>query len=571
MHLPLTGRARAGACDVGVCRGCGVVVPHGGVWCPPCACLQVGVTQVGVAPAPQSSDACVTDLGAWDIDARLAALDALGLTCEPGGDAASSASVSTAVVSSADAADSYSRLGMSGLVTPRVVLAPSVFPPGRAEHMRALAERGYDRIPVDPDIPDILPQDPQPRVDVRPSSDFICRGPGLGDTCVRDGDGRVIMWPWETPNAVFAGSSQALPKQQRRAHRTDDLRFKAMNASMASGDMGRGATGVRHWRAFCASEHTPSDRPIDPQAPLWVKLEEELLAMQFCCALVEDKGLQASTVASYFGQVQGWHAKEHGIKLGAGLKLARLPAMLKGLRRVLGESGRAVRRGIAPQALRIAMDKLLSPRVPAHANIRAALAMALQGLLRSAEYACDPGVKFQSAKHLSRDDIHECSAERLVAMMLPCKNMRHLTGKTCPLVIGSGGEYVDAVREVRNMLEVDPVSRELASVTPMFRDPVTNEPLRTDMLRDLIRELMSAAGEPDPSQFGTHSLRIGGATALFAAGADPQVIRTMGRWSSDCYRLYVRACYESTVKWTRLAGSTAVSDLAGEFDEVDYY
>jgi hypothetical protein len=36
-------------------------------------------------------------------------------------------------------------------------------------------------------------------------------------------------------------------------------------------------------------------------------------------------------------------------------------------------------------------------------------------------------------------------------------------------------------------------------------------------------------------------MRIGGATALFAAGANETVIRTMGRWSSDLHRLYVRA------------------------------
>ena len=87
----------------------------------------------------------------------------------------------------------------------------------------------------------------------------------------------------------------------------------------------------------------------------------------------------------------------------------------------------------------------------------------------------------------------------------------------------------------------------------------------------MIRQLMAAADEPDPSHFGTHSLRIGGATALFAAGADETVIRTMGRWSSDCYRLYVRACFEKTLKWSRLAGSTKVTDVAGEFDEVDFY
>ena len=66
-------------------------------------------------------------------------------------------------------------------------------------------------------------------------------------------------------------------------------------------------------------------------------------------------------------------------------------------------------------------------------------------------------------------------------------------------------------------------------------------------------------------------LCFGGATALFAAGADPTVIRTMGRWSSDCYRLYVRACHERCRAWTKRAGSMTVTDKVVEFDEVDYY
>ena len=45
----------------------------------------------------------------------------------------------------------------------------------------------------------------------------------------------------------------------------------------------------------------------------------------------------------------------------------------------------------------------------------------------------------------------------------------------------------------------------------------------------------------------------------------------MGRWSSDLYRLYTRACYEQCTEWTRKAGSTVVTDLAGAFDEVDHY
>eukprot|EP00966_Prymnesium_polylepis_P260372 6014471-Prymnesium_polylepis.1 len=89
--------------------------------------------------------------------------------------------------------------------------------------------------------------------------------------------------------------------------------------------------------------------------------------MRFAAALVEEDGVLPNTAAGCAGQVQGWHAKEHGVKLAAGMKLSRMPAMLKGLRRVIGEQGRAVRRGIAPQALRRAMDLCLDPRDVEHA------------------------------------------------------------------------------------------------------------------------------------------------------------------------------------------------------------
>ena len=97
--------------------------------------------------------------------------------------------------------------------------------------------------------------------------------------------------------------------------------------STASGDMGANSTGVRKWKVFTASMDMTHHRPMDPNAPLSVRLQEEWLWMQFIAALVEDGGVLPSTAASYFGQVQGWHAREHGVKLAAGIKLNRLPAI----------------------------------------------------------------------------------------------------------------------------------------------------------------------------------------------------------------------------------------------------
>jgi hypothetical protein len=293
--------------------------------------------------------------------------------------------------------------------------------------------------------------------------------------------------------------------------------------------------------------------------------------MRFIASLVEDGGVLPNTAAGYFGQVQGWHAKEYGVKLAAGMKLSRLPAMLKGLRRVYGEAGRAVRRGVAPQALQRAMDLCLNPEDVEHANIRAALSLGLQGLLRGAEFTVEGA--FNASRDLTRADIVSLSAERLVVMMRPCKNMHHLSGKTVPLIIGAGGTYVDAVREMRNLLAIDPVPASEAGSTPLFRmghAPAARKPLRVGDVRDWVKTLMVSIHER-PEEYGAHSLRIGGATALFAAGANPTIIRTMGRWSSDIYRLYVRACFSETLKWSRHAGSQHVDDVAQEFEEVDSY
>ena len=380
--------------------------------------------------------------------------------------------------------------------------------------------------------------------------------------------GSRIRWPWE------GGRYSAEEEQCPIPHfdlPCDDLIERAMRASMADGNMGESATGVKAFKTFCAKLGISPRRPLESGVPLSHKLAEERLCMQFVASLVEDRGVQPQTAANYFGQVQGWHAKEMGIKLCGGLKLARLPAMLKGIKKIVQWVPPKVRRGLAAPALRKAMDTCLDPHKPRDANIRAALATAFQGLLRSAEFCHDGKGAPKLEKLPTRADVKALDTRKVVVMMRPCKNMRHLAGKTVPIVIAAGGKYIDAVAELLNLRRVDPYGWAKGDATaPLFRDPSTNSPLLTSGLRDEIRRIMTAIGE-NANEFGTHSLRIGGATALFAAGASPEVIRTMGRWSSDCYRLYVRACYQSSLDWTQKAGSTPVTDMHSEFDEVDSY
>ena len=44
----------------------------------------------------------------------------------------------------------------------------------------------------------------------------------------------------------------------------------------------------------------------------------------------------------------------------------------------------------------------------------------------------------------------------------------------------------------------------------------------------------------DPSKYAGHSFRVGAATTAAAAGLEDSTIKTLGRWESSAYQLYIR-------------------------------
>ena len=70
-----------------------------------------------------------------------------------------------------------------------------------------------------------------------------------------------------------------------------------------------------------------------------------------------------------------------------------------------------------------------------------------------------------------------------------------------------------------------------------------HQPLKERHVLKFIRQSAVSFGySPENiSQIGTRSLRIGGSTALFKAGASADQIRHMGGWSTDTYRANIRS------------------------------
>jgi hypothetical protein len=69
------------------------------------------------------------------------------------------------------------------------------------------------------------------------------------------------------------------------------------------------------------------------------------------------------------------------------------------------------------------------------------------------------------------------------------------------------------------------------------------------ILREHVQQLLefaTIATGGDPGRIGSHSLRIGGATALYHTVNDLAYVQRFGRWASDAYHVYLWESHEQT-------------------------
>ena len=68
--------------------------------------------------------------------------------------------------------------------------------------------------------------------------------------------------------------------------------------------------------------------------------------------------------------------------------------------------------------------------------------------------------------------------------------------------------------------------------------------IQSDQVRPRLRAMAAILGKAqlgfDPNEIGLHSLRSGGAMAMFLSGISTIVIRRIGRWSSEAFLEYIR-------------------------------
>ena len=88
------------------------------------------------------------------------------------------------------------------------------------------------------------------------------------------------------------------------------------------------------------------------------------------------------------------------------------------------------------------------------------------------------------------------------------------------------------------------------ALKPLFRR-AKGEPLLASQVKTLLERAAELEGLP-VERMGTHSLRIGGASALLHEGVHIELIKRMGRWVSDSFQRYLWESTEDSRNLSRL-------------------
>jgi len=223
----------------------------------------------------------------------------------------------------------------------------------------------------------------------------------------------------------------------------------------------------------------------------------------------------------------------HSLLSGFPVKISSMQYLyytLRGIRRTQGNSlTRPPRSPITVSHLWSMFAFLVSSHFTPHDKSlwRCAIVLAFFGLLRVSEFTCS-GV-FDPSLHLSPVDISFNSAFSIMYVNIKGSKTDPFKNGCVVRLAAIPGHELCPISAMRRFLSLRGYS-----AGPLFT--LSSGGYLTLRLVDHFLHL-SLPGVPN---IGTHSFRIGGASAALAAGASDALIRVMGRWSSDCYNRYIR-------------------------------
>ena len=189
--------------------------------------------------------------------------------------------------------------------------------------------------------------------------------------------------------------------------------------------------------------------------------------------------------------------------------------LLRGIKRIHADS----RLSITPNLLRSFLH-FLDFRYPDHITLWAAMLVVFFGFLQSNELLA-----------LQHNDLQR-TPEGYLLLIRSSKTDPFCSGAMVSLT-PSGDDGLCAMAALHLLR-----AKTSFNAGPLFRF-LSGAALTRHKLNHLIQELAACSGVP-PGCYSSHSFRIGAASTAAATGIPDWKIQALGRWSSDCYKCYIR-------------------------------
>jgi hypothetical protein len=165
--------------------------------------------------------------------------------------------------------------------------------------------------------------------------------------------------------------------------------------------------------------------------------------------------------------------------------------------------------------------------------LKCAMAVDFFGCLRPGELCIPDTQAFDSSKHLCLGDVKFLDDEKMFSLHLK-QSKTDKFSQGVDVYIGCSSHAVCAYCHLKEFLKLrvddNPLSPLLSSMSVRV--------LRKAYFVNATRLALSSVGL-DPSLYSGHSFRAGSATSGADSGFDHWELKMLGRWSSECFNIYI--------------------------------
>ena len=260
------------------------------------------------------------------------------------------------------------------------------------------------------------------------------------------------------------------------------------------------------------------------------------LLLLFVAYLTSVLHLSFGTIQVYIYAVRDW-AMENGFNDPVDVCARQrhlYNKFMSGVRRVTRPRKR-LRLPMKRTQLKLALAALPRTGLPSCALImlKSAMLLAYYGFLRSSEYLV---TATNEGSRLRRKDIKFITETSDVDSRVKLRLRRSKTSQyQCVYIdIFANGLNDCPVRALKDYV------RQFAHQPGESLFWYLNKPLTAIKFNQLFRLTLGKCNL-DPMKYSSHSLRSGGATVAAEAGVPTWIIQRLGRWKSDCYKVYIES------------------------------